>query len=616
MKVYFHYYFTRIFGISFFSVFFWGFSGVYTQDLSLIKDSRCYEFKKNFFSLNNQCFPFEYEDVFEESFSALKKEELEVELENFEYGSELFFEEWKKQTSSEIIQGNNENLLEKEHKDDMVHKNDMVNNETLLYDFEEKKDQIEKDNNDTEENKDHVSEKEDILEKVKFYDYLSESLKERFNYASIDCAANVLRANVEAKGISSILSSDNDFYMLNKCSAVNKFVIVELCNDILIDTIVLGNLEFFSSTFKDFRVSISDRYPIRETQWKELGIFTAMNIKDVQTFTISNPLIWSKYLRIDFLTHYGDEFYCPVTLLRVHGTTMIDELKYEESELKENVKFNDKAIFKTQDLKQSSNDLSNFDEHSTQNQKIDFDTEKTHKTSFLPTEHFVNASIVADLYDNILLQDINHYTDSDSSYFSSRSKSPFLNGNHYWIPAFFIKNPVCSCLDNFSSSTFYSNFTEKNAINNQTTQNTTQSPSSNVENLGMQKNIYKTISKRLSFLEMNASLYLQYIEQQSKILRNIFIKMEKKQDNKIDFITQTLNSTLFSRLNSLKHQYEELWQNILSKIEYERDKSKKDVDMVASKLEYLSNEILIQRWIIVFQFLILFTVFIFIFRFS
>jgi hypothetical protein len=34
-----------------------------------------------------------------------------------------------------------------------------------------------------------------------------------------------------------------------------------------------------------------------------------------------------RYLRIEFLAHYGNEFYCPVTLLRVHGTTMMEEYK-------------------------------------------------------------------------------------------------------------------------------------------------------------------------------------------------------------------------------------------------------------------------------------------------
>ena len=85
--------------------------------------------------------------------------------------------------------------------------------------------------------------------------------KERTNYASFDCAATMLKYNPECKSPSSILVENKDSYMLNTCSASNKFLIVELCNDILIDTVVLANYEFFSSIFRHFRVSVSDRYP-------------------------------------------------------------------------------------------------------------------------------------------------------------------------------------------------------------------------------------------------------------------------------------------------------------------------------------------------------------------
>lgn len=39
-----------------------------------------------------------------------------------------------------------------------------------------------------------------------------------------------------------------------------------------------------------------------------------------------------RYLRIDFLSHYGSEYYCPVSLLRVYGFTQLDA--YRESERK------------------------------------------------------------------------------------------------------------------------------------------------------------------------------------------------------------------------------------------------------------------------------------------
>lgn len=35
-------------------------------------------------------------------------------------------------------------------------------------------------------------------------------------------------------------------------------------------------------------------------------------------------------MKIDFLSHYGSEYYCPVSLLRVYGLTQIEEYKWEE----------------------------------------------------------------------------------------------------------------------------------------------------------------------------------------------------------------------------------------------------------------------------------------------
>ena len=56
-----------------------------------------------------------------------------------------------------------------------------------------------------------------------------------------------------------------------------------------------------------------------------MGTFEARNSRDIQAFAINDPLIWAKYLRVEFLSQYGNEFYCPVSLLRVHGTTMIED---------------------------------------------------------------------------------------------------------------------------------------------------------------------------------------------------------------------------------------------------------------------------------------------------
>ncbi|KIW36903.1 uncharacterized protein PV06_10808 [Exophiala oligosperma] len=150
---------------------------------------------------------------------------------------------------------------------------------------------------------------------------------ERYNYASPSCA-RVLATNPEMKYSFNLLDEDMDSYMMNECTAKNKFLVLELCNDITIDTLVLANFEFFSSTFRDFRASVSDRYPIKTEEWKTLGTFRALDTRNIQSFRIVSPIIWARYLRLDFLDHYGNEYYCPVSLVYVHGTTMLEEYKH------------------------------------------------------------------------------------------------------------------------------------------------------------------------------------------------------------------------------------------------------------------------------------------------
>lgn len=155
--------------------------------------------------------------------------------------------------------------------------------------------------------------------------------KERFSYSSFDAGATVLKTSPGTKNPKAILAENKDSYMLLECATENKFFIVELSDDILVDTIVLANYEFFSSMIRAFRVSVSDRYPVKAEKWKVLGTFQARNARDIQPFLVEHPQDWARYLRVEILSHWGNEFYCPLSLLRVHGTRMMDAWKELDS---------------------------------------------------------------------------------------------------------------------------------------------------------------------------------------------------------------------------------------------------------------------------------------------
>ncbi|KAJ6512791.1 UNC-like C-terminal-domain-containing protein [Mycena sanguinolenta] len=153
---------------------------------------------------------------------------------------------------------------------------------------------------------------------------------DRFNYASLDCSARVHTSHRSAKSPESILSSKRDRYMLSPCRDEQQFIVVELCEDIRIDTVQLANFEFFSGVFKDFTVSVSKTYTTDPEGWTFASTHTAKNIRVVQSFHPPTSLRdFYRYIRIDFHSHYSNEYYCPISLLRVYGLTHLEEYKWE-----------------------------------------------------------------------------------------------------------------------------------------------------------------------------------------------------------------------------------------------------------------------------------------------
>lgn len=144
-----------------------------------------------------------------------------------------------------------------------------------------------------------------------------------YNYASSAKGAKVLAHNKEAKGVGDILSRDKDKYLRNRCSTNEKFVVIELSEETLVDAIEIANLEHYSSNFKDFELLGSLSYPT-ET-WTFLGTFTAENVKHAQRFMLSEPK-WTRYMRLNLVSHYGSEYYCTLSYIEVYGVDAVEKM--------------------------------------------------------------------------------------------------------------------------------------------------------------------------------------------------------------------------------------------------------------------------------------------------
>ncbi|KXN66792.1 hypothetical protein CONCODRAFT_80389 [Conidiobolus coronatus NRRL 28638] len=154
----------------------------------------------------------------------------------------------------------------------------------------------------------------------------------RFNYADASCGAKVLKTNKNAKSKNNILKKDKDSYLMNECSYSEKFIEIELCDTIWVTSVIMGNLELYSSNFNEIKISVSKNYPPNpEDGWNEISTYTSNNWKQLQRFNTATVLGKSikkqfvKYLRIDLKSHYGNEFYCPITQVIVHGVTMLED---------------------------------------------------------------------------------------------------------------------------------------------------------------------------------------------------------------------------------------------------------------------------------------------------
>ncbi|XP_065582820.1 SUN domain-containing ossification factor-like [Artemia franciscana] len=148
------------------------------------------------------------------------------------------------------------------------------------------------------------------------------------NYTSLSCGAKTIAANPEAENLKAILDSSYDDYMLSPCSSKSWFV-VELCQTIQLQKIEIANFELFSSGFKDFRFFISDRYPTKE--WVVLGSFSALDQRQEQSFDVDSEH-FGKFLKVEILSHFGNEHYCPITLFRVFGTSEFEVLEKDHNE--------------------------------------------------------------------------------------------------------------------------------------------------------------------------------------------------------------------------------------------------------------------------------------------
>ncbi|RGP67538.1 sad1 unc [Fusarium longipes] len=466
--------------------------------------------------------------------------------------------------------------------------------------------------------------------------------KGRFSYSSFDAGATVLKTSPGAKNAKAILVENKDSYMLLECSAKSKFVIVELSDDVLIDTVVVANFEFFSSMFRHFTVSVSDRYPVKMDKWKDIGTFEARNSRDIQPFLVQNPQIFSKYVRIEFLTHWGKEYYCPVSLLRIHGSRMIDFLK----EARDDDSSPDEEVEETQQALPSGEEAPT--PHETEPTPEPINTTSVERmpyceinmshvfmmplvcpisldhTTFTASKQNSSVEVTIAGPAPISSEDrerkgpstqhtpraerraSDEPTSSASSKVASPSATPAISptspssvssSNVESVSNSTSQTPSSKITPTSSAPTAPSNAKPSPANTVNVKKGTTGTASGSPASPTVQEGFFKAISKRLTIVETNLTLSLKYLEDQARHMSENLQRIEQKQNSKTNLFHEELNA----ELRSVREQYEQMWQSTVIALESQREQSNREIVALSSRLNLLADEVVFQKRMAIVQ---------------
>jgi hypothetical protein len=487
--------------------------------------------------------------------------------------------------------------------------------------------------------------------------------KERFSYSSFDAGATVLKTGPGTKNAKAILVEHKDSYMLLECSRQSKYVIVELSDDILIDTVVLANFEFFSSMVRHVRVSVSDRYPVKMDRWRTIGTFEARNSRDIQPFLVENPQIWAKYVRLEFVTHYGNEYYCPVSLLRIHGSRMLDSWKDTEigpddgadddhdhsrhETISGGEVAEEDSISASEPLDEPPTTVPESTTGHETHQGTMTGASREHTHGDLPAQvcpvspsDVLTPNIGICLPKSWIPPDGAACHDclrnsSNTSLDHSSSLQPQLHDEQAMTtppkihsampdPPTISPSTTSESVDVSSSSRSSThqrspstnqtsareaiNATTSATINTKTTTPTSPGAKQRGGSSGgsppaptVQEGFFNAITKRLHNVETNLTLSLQYLENQSRHLQEAFHKAEQKQLLKVTNFLENLNQTVFSELRGIRMQYDQIWQSTVIALESQREQSERDIVALSTRLNLLADEVVFQKRMAIVQ---------------
>lgn len=141
---------------------------------------------------------------------------------------------------------------------------------------------------------------------------------QKVDYASKSVGAILLESSNHFSGTGHLLQKDKDKYAIVACENTPVDVTIGLSEDILVKQVKISNYERYSGSMRHLHLYSSTK---NTGEWSDLGIYELDHSYET-TLDLRSP-VWARYLKLEFLDYYGNEYYCTVSQISVFGSTML-----------------------------------------------------------------------------------------------------------------------------------------------------------------------------------------------------------------------------------------------------------------------------------------------------
>lgn len=125
------------------------------------------------------------------------------------------------------------------------------------------------------------------------------------------------------------------------------------------------------------------------------------------------------------------------------------------------------------------------------------------------------------------------------------------------------------------------------------------------------ESIYKTIMTRILNLEQNATLSQRYLDEQNRMLNEVFETMEDRHREQLLQLVGQLNSTAILRIDTMKRRYERLFRMTARELEMTKNETAKELQELTSKLHIMADQVVFEKRLSLIQLILLISLFLF-----